>query len=160
MRERCHSRTRLGSETQLHVHVVHSTTQPPGVPDYWPNLDLWESHDIVHPVMNLCPVLLSKKKKKAAHANLLQSLSFVLNNCNRSRHDDGQNSHTRHRIEGISMTFKVLLLTNKTGQLSKLNIQGLIWTLQVIYSHRYEKRWNCRCIFVNMKHSCSCIYVQ
>lgn len=26
---------------QLHVHVVHATTRPPGVPDYWPNLDQW-----------------------------------------------------------------------------------------------------------------------
>lgn len=51
-------------ETQLHVYVVHSTTQPPGVPDYWPNLDLWESHDaVMHPVMNLCPVKKKKKKK-------------------------------------------------------------------------------------------------
>lgn len=28
------------SGSQLHVHVVHSAAQPPGVPDYWPNLDL------------------------------------------------------------------------------------------------------------------------
>lgn len=36
---------------------MHPTTQPPGVPDYWPNLDLWESHDsVVRPVMNPCPV--------------------------------------------------------------------------------------------------------
>ena len=46
---------------------VHSTTQPPGVPDYWPNLDLWESHDIVvHPVMNLCPVWAPREKHPAA----------------------------------------------------------------------------------------------
>lgn len=50
-----------------HVYVVHATSQPPGVPDYWPNFDLWESHDTeLHPVMNPCPVLLSGKKRSSS----------------------------------------------------------------------------------------------